>query len=207
MIGIVDYGIGNVSAFLKCFELIDKPACRITSPDELHIASGLILPGVGSFDVVMETLESRGFIDPLHERVVGAATPVLGVCVGMQIMALASEEGVLPGLGWWETTVKSLKLESESATVMLPHMGWNEVVASNENGLFSGLQSSEFYFLHSFGFLELDRELVMALSTYGSQFISAAGQGNVFGVQFHPEKSHDDGLRLLGNFAEIAQNA
>ena len=207
MIGVVDYGIGNVAAFLNCFELVDEPAFRVTTPEDLHLASGLILPGVGSFDLVMTTLRSRGFIEPLNERVLEAETPVLGVCVGMQIMGLASEEGIQPGLGWVETKASSLRTDSSPSRLVLPHMGWNQVSPTNRDGLFDGFQPSEFYFLHSFGFLRVDPPAVAAFSTYGQQFVSAVVKGNIFGVQFHPEKSHEDGLRLLANFADIVRNA
>jgi len=203
MISIVDYGLGNIQAFLNVYKRLNVEARRVTSATELDGASKIILPGVGAFDHAMDRLEASGMRGKLDELVLQQHVPVLGVCVGMQILAHTSEEGDRDGLGWVAGRVK--KLETlQDADVRLPHMGWNDVMPTMSGSLFADLgQDSRFYFLHSYYFECEHRSDVAAVSFYGKEFSSAVSRGNVYGVQFHPEKSHHFGTRLLQNFAGI----
>jgi glutamine amidotransferase len=204
MITIVDYGLGNIRAFLNVYRRLNIEAKTATTADELSGASKILLPGVGSFDHAMELLERSGMRSTLDELVLGRRVPVLGVCVGMQILARGSEEGTLPGLGWLEGGVKALDSLMSAEKMPVPHMGWNDVRVLAANRLFDGLDShARFYFLHSFYF-DCDRaEHSIATSTYGADFTCAVNAANIFGVQFHPEKSHRSGTRVLRNFAEL----
>jgi glutamine amidotransferase len=171
------------------------------SRDDLKGATKVILPGVGAFDHAMELLEQSGMREPLHD-VAAAGVPVLGVCVGMQMLAASSEEGRLPGLAWIDGKVK--KFDRATAHMRLPHMGWNDVKPVAASGLLKGLETdARFYFLHSYYFECSRQEDVLAETYYGERFSSAVCSRNIYGVQFHPEKSHNFGVRLLQNFAEL----
>jgi imidazole glycerol-phosphate synthase subunit HisH len=200
MIAIVDYGLGNVQAFLNVYKRLNVPAQRATTVDELRGASKVILPGVGAFDHAMERLDASRMREALDELVLERKTPVLGVCVGMQILARSSEEGTRPGLGWVDGRVRQFT----PAAGPLPHMGWNDVQPAEDNALFRDLESdAKFYFLHSYYFECARPEHVAATSSYGAPFSSAVCASNIYGVQFHPEKSHHYGIRLLHNFASL----
>lgn len=204
MIHIVDYGLGNLQAFMTTFKRLGVDAVRARTSDELIKAERLILPGVGAFDHAMTLLNQSGMLPVLETLVLDRRKPILGICVGMQILASSSEEGALPGLGWIPGVVRSFKSDTRSSELPLPHMGWNDVNPRHNTSLFSGLESGErFYFLHSFFFDCNSQESVEATSTYGLDFSCAVSSGNIHGVQFHPEKSHHAGLRLLRNFSEI----
>lgn len=202
MITIVDYGLGNVNAFLNVYHRLNIAAKTATSPDDLQGATKVILPGVGAFDHAMMRLNQSGMRDVLGDVVLGRRVPLLGVCVGMQMLGRDSEEGRLPGLGWIGGRVRSLT--SLAAALPIPHMGWNEARPVADQRLFNGLGSvARFYFLHSYYFACDRSEDAIAVAEYGCEFACAVGVGNVFGVQFHPEKSHHAGVQLLKNFAEI----
>jgi len=198
MITIIDYGLGNVLAFANSYKRLGVSVAIARGPADLARASKLILPGVGSFDHAMGLLNRSGMRETLDELVVAKRVPVLGVCVGMQMLARASEEGREQGLRWIDGDV--CRLDSPGAH--LPHMGWNDVAPLERGGLFDGLESdSRFYFLHSYYF-KTDRPAdVLATVEYGVKFACAVRSGHIFGVQFHPEKSHRFGMRLLQNFA------
>jgi len=198
MITIIDYGLGNVLAFANSYKRLGVSVAIARGPADLARASKLILPGVGSFDHAMGLLNRSGMRETLDELVVAKRVPVLGVCVGMQMLARASEEGREEGLRWIDGDV--CRLDSPGAH--LPHMGWNDVAPLERGGLFDGLESdSRFYFLHSYYF-KTDRPAdVLATAEYGVKFACAVRSGHIFGVQFHPEKSHRFGMRLLQNFA------
>ncbi|MBS0172926.1 MAG: imidazole glycerol phosphate synthase subunit HisH [Nitrospira sp.] len=204
MIHIVDYGLGNIQAFVTMYKRLGVETVRARSGDDLRGASKLILPGVGAFDHAMELLDRSGMRQPLEQLVRQDAVPVLGICVGMQILAESSEEGVGAGLGWVKGCVRSFAGNPASAGLPMPHMGWNDVLPSASSPLFKGLEDdARFYFLHSYYFECADVENAAALADYGFQFDCAVQNGNVFGVQFHPEKSHHWGAALLKNFAEL----
>jgi len=204
MITIANYGLGNILAFANVYKRLNVEVSIAENADDLKAASKLILPGVGAFDHAMTLLDRSGMRKTLDDLVLGKFVPVLGVCVGMQILARSSDEGRLPGLGWIEGQVKSFRSLDLSETPPLPHMGWNDVRPVSSNKLFAHLESgARFYFLHSYYF-NCDRdEDVLAVSSYGTDFSCAVNARNIFGVQFHPEKSHHYGSRLLKNFAEL----
>jgi glutamine amidotransferase len=203
MIKIVDYGLGNISALLNVYKRLNIPAARATTPDDLRTASKLVLPGVGAFDHAMDLIEQSGMRETLDELVLVRRVPVLGICVGMQILSRSSDEGTKPGLGWIPGQVKALKLLRPSG-LMLPHLGWNDVRPVAPTRLFAQLESdARFYFLHSY-YLACEREQdVAAVCEYGVDFACAVSSGNIHGVQFHPEKSHHYGTQLLKNFADL----
>lgn len=204
MITIIDYGLGNIQAFVNVYRRLNIPVSVARTAGELEGASRLILPGVGAFDHAMERLDASGMRPTLESMVREKKVPVLGICVGMQILASASDEGSLPGLGWVTGRVKGFASLPELVRLPLPHMGWNDVQSLSDSPLFKGLEKeARFYFLHSFYFDCEEGAGGIASASYGQDFICAVAEGNVFGVQFHPEKSHHFGTALLKNFAEI----
>lgn len=199
MIGIVDLSIGNFRSIEKMLAMLGEESLVSSDASELSEADRLILPGVGSFDRAASRLWSSGIADVLEERVIRQRVPVLGICLGMQLLARQSEEGRLPGLGWIDADVVRLEMPDRSR-LPIPHMGWNLVDACRPTPLLSSGDAERFYFVHSFR-MECDRaDLVVGETTYGRSFASAVQQDNVMGVQFHPEKSHRYGLALLSRF-------
>ncbi|MCW2270317.1 Imidazole glycerol phosphate synthase subunit HisH 1 [compost metagenome] len=204
MITIIDYGLGNIQAFVNVYKRLNIPVKVAKHADDLRDVQRLILPGVGAFDHAMERLDASGMRPALEQMVRFEKVPVLGICVGMQILAAASEEGSLPGLGWVEGRVKAFANAPGLKDLPLPHMGWNDVRPMPGSALFKGMEEdARFYFLHSFYFDCEGSDGAGASASYGHDFVCAVAQGNVFGVQFHPEKSHHWGHNLLKNFAEI----
>jgi glutamine amidotransferase len=172
--------------------------------DDLQEATKIILPGVGAFDYAVERLQQSGMRAALEDLVLERKVPVLGVCVGMQMLGLSSEEGNLPGLGWVNGIVRKFDESILSHKACLPHMGWNNVTPLGENSLFQGVDmESRFYFLHSYYFQCQNSEDAIAHTEYGRQFSCAVNSGNIYGVQFHPEKSHQNGIQLLRNFGNL----
>lgn len=204
MIKIIDYGLGNIRAFLNVYKGLNIPASVARSAEDLMDADRLILPGVGSFDHAMDLLKQSGMREALDELVLNQAIPILGVCVGMQMMAERSEEGILDGLGWIQGSVRKLSEAEGKTRLLLPHMGWNDVLPLASSGLFAGLEhDARFYFLHSYYFDCESSGTALAESDYGLRFACAVHLSNIYGVQFHPEKSHQYGTRLLKNFTEV----
>lgn len=204
MIHVVDYGLGNVQAFLTLYKRIGIEAVRARTADDLKGAGKIILPGVGAFDHAIELLNQSGMRPALESLILQDKVPVLGICVGMQILASSSEEGKLPGLGWVPGRVCSFRSNQQAASLPMPHMGWNDVRPKEGVPLFAGLQShARFYFLHSYYFECEATSHIAAVAGYGFDFSCAVCSGNVYGVQFHPEKSHHFGTMLLKNFAEL----
>lgn len=203
MIRVIDYGLGNISALLNVYKRLNIEAAPARSVNELGDATKLILPGVGAFDRAIELLDGSGMRQSLNELVLNQGVPVLGICVGMQILGLSSEEGEAAGLGWIEGRVKGFR-SLRRRDIFLPHMGWNDVKPMPDSPLFYELNSNaRFYFLHSYYFDCTRGEDVAAVTNYGIDFTCAVQSGNVYGVQFHPEKSHHFGAQLLKNFAEF----
>jgi glutamine amidotransferase len=203
VIGIVDYGLGNVRAFENIYRRLGIAAEPVRNAAELEAADRLILPGVGAFDWAMARLSDSGMIDALNRRVLNEGVPVLGVCVGMQIMAQGSDEGSAKGLGWIDGWVERFRDEWFNTRTHLPHMGWNDIEVSGIPALFSEMAAPRFYFLHSYFFHAVDEGHVVARTHYGQVFASAIRRDNIWATQFHPEKSHDWGVQLLRNFAEV----
>ena len=204
MITIIDYGLGNVLALVNVYSRLNILVAVAKSANDLVNATKLILPGVGSFDHAMQQLEQSGMRQPVERLVLQNAMPVLGICVGMQMLAKFSDEGELPGLGWIDGKVKKFDLSGMPRGTNLPHMGWNDVKPVVDGGLFNGMEhDARFYFLHSYYFECHQQPNVLAVTDYGGQFSCAVRRDNVYGVQFHPEKSHHFGIQLLKNFAEV----
>ncbi len=203
MITIVDYGLGNVGAFANTYKRMDLPVRIARTADDLASAERIVLPGVGAFDHAMDLLDASGMRDTLEDLVVEKKRPVIGVCVGMQMLAEGSDEGERAGLGWISGRVRHFSHAPSNADLPMPHMGWNDVKPAAGERLFKGLESdARFYFLHSFYFEATDLADVAAHTSYGLEFACAVRRGHVQGVQFHPEKSHHFGSTLLKNFAE-----
>ncbi len=204
MIMIIDYGLGNIRAFVNLYARLNIHLSIARSADQLRLATKVILPGVGAFDNAMRKLNNSGMRDILDKLALNHQAPILGICLGMQMMANRSDEGQLQGLGWIEGDVKKFDQERLSEKTCLPHMGWNDVVPQNSDDLFRNLEiGARFYFLHSYYFVPYSQDSVLAVTDYGGLFASSVRCGNIFGVQFHPEKSHQWGIQLLKNFAEI----
>lgn len=204
MITIIDYGLGNIKAFAHVYKKLGFQYKFASRVEDLQDATKIILPGVGNFDYAVERLEQSGMRGTLEELVLARKVPVLGVCVGMQMLGLSSEEGSLSGLGWINGVVKKLDESILSHKARLPHMGWNNVRPVRENSLFQGVDmESRFYFLHSYYFQCQNDEDAIAHTEYGRQFSCAVNSGNIYGVQFHPEKSHHNGIQILRNFGSL----
>jgi glutamine amidotransferase len=205
MIRIVDYGVGNIQAFMTMFKRLGITAERALVAADLADASRLILPGVGHFDHAMQRLNDSGMRPALEDLVLGRRVSVMGICVGMQMLANGSDEGNLPGLGWVPGRVRSFASHPQTAALPMPHMGWNDVQPSTDTPLFAtGFDDApQFYFLHSFYFDAQDKADVAATAHYGMDFDAVVSRGHIHGVQCHPEKSHHWGAQLLKNFAEI----
>jgi glutamine amidotransferase len=204
MIHVVDYGLGNVQALLTQYKRLGFEVNRAKTATELTGARKIILPGVGAFDHAIELLNQSGMRPTLDALVVQDKVPVLGICVGMQLLASASDEGHLPGLGWVPGKVREFRANEQSASLPLPHMGWNDVRPKPGSTLFAELEfDARFYFLHSYYFECDEPSHIAASASYGTDFSCAVSAGNVYGVQFHPEKSHHFGAQLLENFAKL----
>lgn len=206
MITIINYGLGNVKAFANVYQQLNIPFQITNDVNDLETAEKLILPGVGSFDHAMLLLERSGMKDRLQYLVLEKGLPILGVCVGMQMMANSSEEGNMPGLSWINARVKKfIANSSQQETVRLPHMGWNNVSLMKENKLWSDIKPEpDFYFLHSYYFeCETPDSTIGKAAFNQNDFCCAINQNNIYGVQFHPEKSHSNGIQLLKNFATL----
>lgn len=205
MIRIVDYGVGNIQAFMTLFKRLGLEAQRAHTPQALEGATRLVLPGVGHFDHAMQCLNDSGMRPALEDLVLGEGVPVIGVCVGMQILAAGSDEGALPGLNWVPGHVRAFASNAQSAHLPMPHMGWNDLQPTAGAKLFAAgfNEAPQFYFLHSYYFDAQDKADVAATAHYGMDFDAAVSRGHIHGVQFHPEKSHHWGAQLLKNFAEL----
>ena len=203
MITVVDYGTGNLASIANMLKKIGCASAITSDAKEIGRATKLILPGVGAFDTGMRNLHALGLTEMLNRKAQEERVPVLGICLGMQLFVSSSEEGDLPGLGWIDGRV--VKFKSELAEgLKVPHMSWNHIDAVKESKLFAGMyEDPRFYFVHSYH-VQLDREEdLLATTTYGYPFASAVEKENIAGVQFHPEKSHKFGMKLLRNFAEM----
>ena len=204
MITLIDYGVGNIFAFQNVYKRLNIPTKIAKRKEDLANAKKLILPGVGSFDYAMAQLNASGMREKLDELVLEKKVPVIGICVGMQIMGNRSDEGKLEGLKWIDSEILKFDQNLIQQRTKLPHMGWNDVAPINNHPLFIGLEKEAiFYFLHSFYFKCKNETESIAVSNYGISFSSAVHRENIYGIQFHPEKSHQYGEKLLHNFANL----
>jgi glutamine amidotransferase len=204
MISIVDYGAGNIGSLLNMISYVGGEVNSSSCPTELSQAKGLIIPGVGAFDSCMSRLNDSKLLETITEKVLGEGVPLLGICVGAQMLFESSEEGTIAGLGLIPGKVRKFRFEDEMDRLKVPHMGWSGVTSSAGHPLFSGLEEdARFYFVHSYHF-ETEEEFVAAEASYGYTFPCAVSRENIYGVQFHPEKSHKFGMKLLQNFVNLA---
>lgn len=201
MIAIVDYGLGNLGSIANMLKVIGKRSVITSDPEKIQKADKLILPGVGAFDAGMTQLSERGLISVLQEETGQKGKPILGICLGMQLLGRRSEEGTMPGLGLIPFDNIRFRIDSSSG-LKVPHMGWDIVKIKRGNVLVAGLKGVQrYYFVHSYHAVCDSDENCLMTCDYGYTFTAAVVKGNVIGVQFHPEKSHDFGMRLLENFA------
>lgn len=205
MIAIIDYGSGNIQAIKNIYKRLKVDCEFVNEPTQLNNANKIILPGVGAFDEAMQKLDESGMRDALNEKVIEKEMPVLGVCVGMQIMATSSDEGGANGLGWFDATVRRFDETKIQHKPKLPHMGWNSISVNSESTIFNDINTENgFYFLHSY-YIDCSNNIdILAQSSYGENFTCAINKKNIYGFQFHPEKSHSNGVSLFKNFAELS---
>jgi glutamine amidotransferase len=201
MVVIIDYGMGNVNSIANMLRKAGVEAVISSSANVIERGEKLILPGVGAFDKAMTNLENMGIIPLLRNMVLDRHVPIMGICLGLQLFANTSQEGVLPGLGWINGDVKKFRFEPNFDNLKVPHMGWNYIGLKKPSLLFDGLEeNSRFYFVHSYHIVCQDVNDELTQTNYGCNFTSAIQRDNIIGVQFHPEKSHRFGLNLLKNF-------
>ena len=204
MIAIINYGSGNIAAIANIYKQLKVPHVVTSDLNELAKADRYILPGVGAFDATIQYLIDSGMMATLNKQVLVNRKKVMGICVGMQILAESSEEGALAGLGWIPGRVRKIDSSLLPAGPKVPHMGWNSVKPRSDTPLFVGVDVERgFYFLHSYYFDATDAADVSATVQYGEEIPCAVARANVFGMQFHPEKSHANGVAVFRNFAEL----
>ncbi|MHA2301622.1 MAG: imidazole glycerol phosphate synthase subunit HisH [Candidatus Thorarchaeota archaeon] len=203
MITIIDFGMGNLGSIQNMLVRMDYKAEITSDLETIWNAEKLILPGVGAFDIAMNNLKNQGLIPVLKELALEKRVPILGICLGMQLMSGRSEEGVLEGLNLIESDTIRFQFDSNQ-NLRIPHMGWNTVQIEQDSHLFEGMyEEPRFYFVHSYHVKCSNVDNVLATTNYGVNFTSSIIRDNIYGVQFHPEKSHKFGMKLLGNFAEL----
>jgi glutamine amidotransferase len=195
--------MGNIGSVNRALHKIGVDVLVSSSESDIRNAEKIVMPGVGRFDAAMRAMERAKIVAPLKEAVLGRKTPILGICLGMEVFARTSEEGNVHGLGWIDARVKRFA-PGDRSQFKVPHMGWNTVISKNGSTLLRGLgESDEFYFAHSYYLDTADDAAVAGTTSYDITFDSVIESENIFGVQFHPEKSHDAGLKILGNFINI----
>lgn len=200
---VVDYGVGNLGSILNMLKKLGAEAKVSRAAVDIETAERLILPGIGAFDSAIGKLTESGLIPVLKQRVLIQKKPLLGICLGMQLLANGSEEGALPGLGWIDADIKRFRPEQMTDAQKIPHMGWNKAAPTPNAPLFRGMESdARFYFAHSFH-VSCAPSATLCATHYGYDFASGIVSGNIMGVQFHPEKSHRFGLKLLENYLSI----
>jgi len=199
MIVIIDYGVGNLRSVQKSFERAGVKAIISNDKEVINEASKLILPGVGHFEHAMNSLKNSGLLKTINTKVLEGNTPILGICLGMQLMTKFSEEGNIEGLGWVDAKTRKFNIDFK-----VPHIGWSTSEKVKENKFTKGVEiSDEFYFVHSYYVETEDDSLNMFETKYSHKFTSGFCKGNIYGVQFHPEKSYSKGIQLLKNFSEL----
>ncbi|MCP3932992.1 MAG: imidazole glycerol phosphate synthase subunit HisH [Bacteroidetes bacterium] len=201
-IGILHYGCGNMRSVINAFEHLGVDPVVVADSRDVSKVDKLVLPGVGAFDTAMERLRVNSFVDSLNEHVVRKKKPILGICLGMQLLCKSSTEGSMPGLAFIDTHVKILPGKNKG--LKIPHMGWNSIKFTRDSFLFRGIRNlSDFYFVHSYCVIIEDKSFVIGETLYGEPFVSALQKDNILGIQFHPEKSHKIGLRMIQNFIDF----
>lgn len=201
MIVIIDYDTGNLNSIRNMIAKIGFGSVISNNPEEISKAQKLILPGIGSVDTGMKKLRGSGLLGIVEEKVKVQKTPVLGICLGMQIMSSKSSEGNEPCLSWIDGEVVRFNNQTDS-TLKIPQMTWNTVKMKKESKLFAGIEDARFYFAHSYHLITNNPGVILTTSFYGCEFVSSVEYDNILGVQFHPEKSHKYGMKLFQNFIE-----
>mgnify|MGYP000644209179 CR=1 FL=1 len=204
MLAIVDYGAGNIGSVMNMLKRLSIPAIRATSPDQLTSASGIILPGVGAFDYCMSRFNASGLRETADAIVAQGSKPLLGICVGLQMMFRGSEEGQEKGLSWIDGDVVRFDPSKMDQALKIPHMGWSFVDAQPRFTPLAGIEKPRFYFVHSYHAVCDDKADEAATAHYGYDFTCGIARGQLYGAQFHPEKSHKYGMATLRNFAKMA---
>jgi len=203
MLTIIDYKAGNIRSIQNMLKKIGVSSKVTDKDEEIEVADKLILPGVGSFDYGMEQLEKSGLIDILNKKVKTDKIPILGICLGVQLMTKGSEEGIKSGLGWFNAHTVKFDKSRLDTNRKIPHMSWAEVDYNTNSRLFQNFSEiPRFYFVHSYHLHSDKTEEVLANANYGYRFVAALENENIIGVQFHPEKSHKFGMQILRNFVE-----
>ncbi len=203
MIVIIDYGIGNLASVLNMFKKIGVRDVKVSGkPEEIAAATKLLLPGVGAFDAGMNQLEQSGLVPVLNKKVLEEKTPILGICLGMQLLTKRSEEGVKPGLGWIDAETVKFNLDP-ALKLKVPHMGWDYIHVNHANKLVDAESRNRFYFVHSYYVKCFDESQSLATSRFGDEFTCMVHKDNIYGAQFHPEKSLKFGMKVLENFAKL----
>jgi glutamine amidotransferase len=207
MIVIIDYDMGNVGSIANMIKRVGGESIISRDPEEIRKASKLILPGVGAFDTGMQNIEKFGLTTVLNQKVIVDGAPILGICLGMQLFTNRSEEGKVRGLGWIEAeTVRFPSSTPDVAKLRIPHMGWNHAVPAKSDALIHDLpEEMRFYFVHSYHVVCANKSDELLTTTYGIPFTSALSKANIWGTQFHPEKSHTFGMRIIHNFVHNLQ--
>ena len=204
MVTIIDYGMGNLGSIQNMFKRIGVESEIAGDNDRIAAATRILLPGVGAFDAAMEKIAEAGLTRLLYQKAKEEKVPVLGICLGMQLLTNSSEEGKLQGLGWIDAQTVKFNFKGDT-TLKIPHMGWNRIYTVNDNPLTAGLpEEPRFYFVHSYYVQANDPADVLSTTHYGSDFHSVIRHENIYGAQFHPEKSHKFGMKLLENFARLS---
>ena len=202
-VGVVNYGMGNISSVVKKLKIVGANYKIINSSNCFEDVDKLILPGVGHFEKAMQNLKKGNLVGPLNNSVLEKKIPVLGICLGMQLMALSSEEGKSNGLGWFDAKVRKFNIQ-DKLNFKVPQMGWNTISINKKSDLMKNISNqSEFYFIHSFYIKCNKEEDILNTTVYESEFVSGIQKGNIFGVQYHPEKSHEIGEKMFKNFIQI----
>lgn len=196
---IIDHGFSNLGSVINMLDLCGAEVVVVEHAGQLRSAERVILPGIGAFDAPMRTINGSGLREEIHEFI-ETGRPLLGICVGLQMLTDGSEEGILPGLGYYSG--RCVKLRSVSTETIFPHMRWNSVNVGNETRLFKELLENKFYFVHSYALVDQDDGAIVSSCNYGTKFVAAFEKNNVAAVQFHPEKSHVFGMQLFKNFLE-----
>lgn len=206
MILILDYGMGNVGSIMNMLIKIGATAVISSKREDIENADKIILPGVGAFDNAMINLDRLKIIPALNAAVLEKRVPILGICLGMQLLSERSEEGTLPGLGWINAKTIRFNFDSCSPPLRIPHMGWNSIAVKKSGSILDNIgDEPRFYFVHSYHVVCKDESNILATTTYGIEFHSAIIQDNIIGTQFHPEKSHKFGMQVLRNFTGVSQ--
>lgn len=204
MIVIIDYAMGNVGSVLNMFKKIGTQVKVSSELEDIENAEKLVLPGVGAFDIGMQNIVNMNLVSVLNKKILVDKVLILGICLGMQLMTSKSEEGKMPGLGWFDAETIKFDFKNKTKQIKIPHMNWNSIKIKRNSGLLEGIGvENRFYFTHSYHVVCNSDQVVLATTLYGYDFVSVLNKDNIFGVQFHPEKSHKFGVKILENFAKL----